>query len=56
MVLKGIAEMTIRLQQFSAEWQMDSADYRNTKLVTLLSKLVMALVTGIVVMLIFLMS
>jgi len=48
--------MTIRLQQCGADWRMDLADYRNTKLVTLLSKLVMALVLGIVVMLILLMS
>ena len=41
--------MTIRLQQFGREWQMDSEDYRNIKLVTLFSKLALALVMSAVV-------
>lgn len=47
--------MTIRLQQSGATWQMNPADYRNTRLVTLLSKLVLALVLSIVVI-VFMMS
>jgi hypothetical protein len=43
--------MTIRLQQFGRDWQMDSEDYRNIKLVTLFSKLALALVmsAGVVI-------
>ena len=48
--------MTIRLQQFDTDWQMSPADYRNTKLLTLLSKLVMALAMGVVVVIIMLMD
>ena len=48
--------MSIQLRQFGAEWQVSPADYRNTKLVTLLSKLVMALVMGAVVMIVLLMG
>ena len=40
--------MTVRLQQFGREWQMDSEGYRNIKLVTLFSKLVLALVVSAV--------
>jgi hypothetical protein len=41
--------MTIRLQQFGRDWQMDSEDYRNIKLVTLFSKLALAVVMSAVV-------
>ena len=41
--------MTIWLQQFGTEWQMDTEDYRNAKLVTLYSKLALALVMSAVV-------
>jgi hypothetical protein len=41
--------MTIRLQKFGREWQMDSEDYRNAKLVTLFSKLALAFVLSAVV-------
>lgn len=41
--------MTIRLQQSGRDWQMDSEDYRNIKLVTLFSKLTLALVMSAVV-------
>jgi hypothetical protein len=40
--------MTILLQQFDAEGQMSPADGRNIMLLTMLSKLMMALVVGIV--------
>ena len=46
--------MITLLQQLGAEGQMSPADYRNTMLLTLLSKLVMALVMGIVVMVVLL--
>ena len=46
--------MTIRLQQCGADWQMSPADYRNTKLLTFFSKLVMALVMGVVVVIVML--
>ena len=41
--------MTIQLQQFGREWQMDSEGYRNIKLVTLFSKLALAVVMSAVV-------
>ena len=41
--------MTIRPQQFGRDWQMDSEDYRNIKLVTLFSKLALALVMSALV-------
>ena len=41
--------MTIRLQQSGRDWQMDSEAYRNIKLVTLFSKLSLALVMSAVV-------
>ena len=40
--------MTVLLQQFDAEGQMSPADSRNIMLLTMLSKLMMALVVGIV--------
>ena len=40
--------MAIQLQQYSAEGQTSPADNRNIILLTVLSKLVMALVTGAV--------
>ena len=48
--------MTRLLQQFGAEGQMSLADSRNIMLLTMLSKLVMALVIGIVATVVFLIS
>ena len=48
--------MTRLLQQFGAEGQMSPADNRNIILLTMLSKLVMALVIGIVATVVFLIS
>jgi hypothetical protein len=48
--------MTIRLQQFHDTGQMSQVDCRNINLLTILTKLVMVMVPGTVVMLISLMS
>ena len=48
--------MTTRLQQLCPDGEISSADYRNIRLLTMLSKLVMALLMGIVVMIVSLMS
>ena len=48
--------MTTRLQQFHDTGQMSQVDCRNINLLTILSKLVIVMVLGTVVMLISLMS
>ena len=48
--------MTTRLQQHCAEGQISLEESRNIGLLTILSKLVMALVMGIVVMIALLMN
>ena len=48
--------MTTRLQQFYNAEQMDQMDCRNINMLTILSKLVIVMVMGTVVMLISLMS
>lgn len=48
--------MTNRIQQFCDDGEMIQADCRNINFLTMLSKLVLALVMGIVVMIVFLMS
>jgi uncharacterized membrane protein len=45
---RGKHEMAIQLQQFGAEGQMNPANDRNIMLLTVLSKLMMALVMGAV--------
>jgi hypothetical protein len=48
--------MTIQLQQFGAEGQMSTADNGSTMLLTMLSKLVVALVMGVVATVVFLIN
>jgi hypothetical protein len=48
--------MATRLQQLCAEGQMSEMDYRNVNLLTVLSKLTVALVIGIVAIIFTLMS
>ena len=48
--------MTTQLQQFGAEGQVSPADSRNIGLITMLSKLVMALFMGIVATVVLLIS
>jgi len=48
--------MAIQLQQFGAEGQMSPADKRNIILLTMLSKLVMALVMGLVATIVLLIN
>jgi hypothetical protein len=48
--------MTVRLQQFGREWQMDSEDYRNIKLVTLFSKRALAFVLSAAVVIVTLLG
>ena len=54
--VEGFSEMTTQLQQFCATEEMSQIDCRSINLLTMLSKLVVALVLGIVVMIISLMS
>lgn len=48
--------MTTRLQQLCPDGKISSADYRNIRLLTMLSKLVLALLMGVVVMIVSLMN
>jgi len=48
--------MTVQLQQFGAEGQMSPADNRNIILLTLLSKLAIAAVMGVVATIVLLIS
>ena len=54
--LKGIFEMTGKLHQFYTEGQMSPEESRSIGLLTLLSKLVMALMMGLVAMIVLLIS
>ena len=54
--VEGVSEMTTPLQQLCATEEMSQIDCRSINLLTMLSKLVVALVLGIVVMIISLMS
>jgi hypothetical protein len=48
--------MTTRLQQFYIAKQMSEVDCRNINILTILSKLIMVMVLGVVVMVISLLS
>lgn len=48
--------MTARLQQLCPDGEISSAHYRNIRLLTMLSKLVLALLMGIVVVIVSLMN
>ena len=54
--LTGIFKMTGKLHQFCTEGQMSPEVSRNIGLLTMVSKLVMALVMGLVVMIVLLIS
>jgi hypothetical protein len=54
--VEGFIDMTNRIQQLCDGGEMIQADCRNINCLTMLSKLVLALVMGIVVMIVLLMS
>jgi hypothetical protein len=54
--VQGVLEMTTRLQQVYAEGQMSQMDCRNVNLLTVLSKLMVALMMGIVAIIFTVMS
>ena len=55
-IVDGVSEMTTQLQELCATEEMSQIDCRSINLLTMLSKLVMAMVLGIVVMIVSLMS
>jgi len=55
-IVEGVSEMTTQLQELCATEEMSQIACRSINLLTMLSKLVMAMVLGIVVMIVLLMS
>ncbi len=55
-IVEGVSEMTTQLQERCSMEEMSQIDCRSINLLTMLSKLVMAMVLGIVVMIVSLMS
>ena len=55
-IVEGVSEMTTQLQERCSTEEMSQIDCRSINLLTMLSKFVMAMVIGIVVMIISLMS
>ena len=55
-IVEGVSEMTTQLQELCGTEEMSQIDCRSINLLTMLSKLVVAIVIGIVVMIVSLMS